>query len=126
MECWRGRVALITAASVGIGAAIANRGGSSLFEKGGIVVVGCARDVEKLKSMAAECLGAGHSGVLLPFKCDLTSEEEITSMFSAIAAQQKAVDVCINNADVAHPEPLLSGRTGGWRNMLDHGRSSHA
>lgn len=68
---------------------------------------------------AAECQRAGYSGVLVPFKCDLTNEEEILSMFSAIKAQHKGVDVCINNAGLAHPDPLLSGQTSGWKNMLD-------
>uniref|UniRef100_A0A3B5AZL3 Dehydrogenase/reductase SDR family member 11-like n=1 Tax=Stegastes partitus TaxID=144197 RepID=A0A3B5AZL3_9TELE len=40
-------------------------------------------------------------------------------MFAAIKAQHKGVDVCINNAGLAHPEPLLSGKTSGWKNMLD-------
>ncbi|MED6269316.1 hypothetical protein CHARACLAT_031812 [Characodon lateralis] len=31
----------------------------------------------------------------------------------------QGVDVCINNAGLAHPEPLLSGKTSGWKNMLD-------
>nr|XP_061828043.1 dehydrogenase/reductase SDR family member 11-like [Nerophis lumbriciformis] len=114
MERWRGRVALVTGASVGIGAAIAKE-----LVKFGMTVVGCARDFEKLKAVAAECRSEGHSGVLVPFKCDLTSEEEIASMFSAIKAQHEGVDVCINNAGVVHAEPLLSGRTTGWKNMLD-------
>lgn len=40
-------------------------------------------------------------------------------MFSAIKTLHKGVDVCINNAGLAHNEPLLSGRTEGWRNMID-------
>ncbi|XP_008295374.1 dehydrogenase/reductase SDR family member 11-like [Stegastes partitus] len=52
-------------------------------------------------------------------KCDLTKEEEILSMFAAIKAQHKGVDVCINNAGLANSEPLLNGKTSGWKNMLD-------
>uniref|UniRef100_A0A8C2Q9A3 Dehydrogenase/reductase (SDR family) member 11a n=1 Tax=Cyprinus carpio TaxID=7962 RepID=A0A8C2Q9A3_CYPCA len=40
-------------------------------------------------------------------------------MFSAIKTLHQGVDVCINNAGLAHNEPLLSGRTEGWRNMID-------
>ncbi|KAM6933813.1 dehydrogenase/reductase SDR family member 11-like [Xenentodon cancila] len=114
MDRWRGRVALVTGASVGIGAAVARE-----LVRCGMKVVGCARDVEKIQKLAAECQSAGHSGVLVPFKCDLTNEEEIQSMFSAIKAEHEGVDVCINNAGLAHPEPLLSGNTSGWKNMLD-------
>ncbi|KAM6933814.1 dehydrogenase/reductase SDR family member 11-like isoform 1-T2 [Xenentodon cancila] len=114
MDRWRGRVALVTGASVGIGAAVARE-----LVRCGMKVVGCARDVEKIQKLAAECQSAGHSGILVPLKCDLTNEEEIQSMFSAIKAEHEGVDVCINNAGLAHPEPLLSGNTSGWKNMLD-------
>ncbi|XP_061576389.1 dehydrogenase/reductase SDR family member 11-like [Cololabis saira] len=114
MDRWRGRVALVTGASVGIGAAVAAE-----LVRCGMTVVGCARDLDKLQKLAAECKSAGHTGVLVPFKCDLSNEEEIQSMFSAIKAEHKGVDVCINNAGLAHPDPLLSGNTSSWKNMLD-------
>ncbi|XP_030599679.1 dehydrogenase/reductase SDR family member 11-like [Archocentrus centrarchus] len=114
MERWRGRVALVTGASVGIGAAIAVE-----LVRCGMKVVGCARDTGKIQKLAAECQSAGHPGVLVPFKCDLTKEEDILSMFAAIKEQHKGVDVCINNAGLAHPEPLLNGKTSGWKNMMD-------
>ncbi|XP_071353137.1 dehydrogenase/reductase SDR family member 11-like isoform X1 [Trachinotus anak] len=82
-------------------------------------VDGKPRSESSWEKLAAECQTAGHSGVLVPFKCDLNNEEEILSMFSAIKAQHKGVDVCINNAGLAHPESLLNGQTSGWKNMLD-------
>ncbi|XP_030600728.1 dehydrogenase/reductase SDR family member 11-like [Archocentrus centrarchus] len=114
MERWRGRVALVTGASVGIGAAIAVE-----LVRFGMKVVSCARDVGKIQKLAAECQSAGHPGVLVPFKCDLTKEEEILSMFEAIKEQHKGVDVCINNAGLAHPELLINGKTSSWKNMMD-------
>lgn len=107
-------MALVTGASVGIGAVVAKE-----LVRHGMKVVGCARDVEKIQKLAAECQSAGHGGVLVPFKCDLSNEEEILSMFAAIKEQHGGVDVCISNAGLAHPESLLSGKTSGWRNMLD-------
>lgn len=71
------------------------------------------------QKLASECLSEGLVGILLPFKCDLMNEEEILSMFAAIKQQHGGVDVCINNAGLAHPDPLLSGTTSGWRSMLD-------
>uniref|UniRef100_A0A3B5ANZ6 Dehydrogenase/reductase (SDR family) member 11b n=1 Tax=Stegastes partitus TaxID=144197 RepID=A0A3B5ANZ6_9TELE len=112
MERWRGRVALVTGASVGIGAAVAKE-----LVRHGMKVVGCARNVDK--EVAAECNKAGYTGVLVPIKCDLSKEEEILSMFAAIKAEHKGVDVCINNAGLAHPDQLLNGKTSGWKTMLD-------
>uniref|UniRef100_A0A8B9GVL7 Dehydrogenase/reductase (SDR family) member 11a n=1 Tax=Astyanax mexicanus TaxID=7994 RepID=A0A8B9GVL7_ASTMX len=114
MERWKGRVALVTGASVGIGAAVAR----ALVQQG-MKVVGCARNVDKIEKLAAECQSAGYTGILIPYKCDLSNEEEILSMFSAIKTLYQGVDVCINNAGLSHNEPLLSGRTDGWRNMID-------
>ncbi|XP_018614247.1 dehydrogenase/reductase SDR family member 11 [Scleropages formosus] len=114
MERWKGRVALVTGASVGIGAAVARA-----LVQHGMKVVGCARSVDKIEKLAAECQSAGYQGTLIPYKCDLSSEEEILSMFSAIKTLHQGVDVCINNAGLARPESLLSGKTDGWRTMID-------
>nr|XP_055052074.1 dehydrogenase/reductase SDR family member 11-like [Misgurnus anguillicaudatus] len=114
MDRWKGRVAVVTGASVGIGAAIAK----SLVQHG-MKVVGCARNVEQIEELASECVKSGFSGTLIPYKCDLSVEEEILSMFTWIKAQHHGVDVCINNAGLAFPEPLLNGKTSSWKTMLD-------
>lgn len=114
MERWRGRVALVTGASVGIGAAVVKE-----LVRHGMKVVGCARDVDKIKKLSEECQSSGLGGVLVPYKCDLTNEDEILSMFADIKSQHQGVDVCINNAGLALLEPLLNGKTSGWKNMLD-------
>ena len=46
MERWTGRVALVTGASVGIGAAICQ-----MLSKHGLKVIGCARRVDKIQEM---------------------------------------------------------------------------
>ncbi|KAK9961881.1 hypothetical protein ABG768_007279 [Culter alburnus] len=114
MDRWKGRVALVTGASVGIGAAIAK----SLVQHG-MKVVGCARNLQQIENLAAECVSSGFSGTLFPYKCDLSIEDEVLSMFSWIKVQHQGIDVCINNAGLALPEPLLSGKTSGWKNMMD-------
>lgn len=114
MDRWKGRVALVTGASVGIGAAIAK----SLVQHG-MKVIGCARNVEQIQKLAAECVSSGFSGTLFPYKCDLSVEDDMISMFSWIKVQHQGIDVCINNAGLALPEPLLSGKTSGWRTMMD-------
>ena len=46
MERWVGRVALVTGASVGIGAAICRK-----LAQLGLIVVGCARNVDQIKKV---------------------------------------------------------------------------
>ncbi|XP_069124692.1 dehydrogenase/reductase SDR family member 11-like [Argopecten irradians] len=112
MERWTGRVALITGASVGIGAALARR-----LVKHGMKVVGCARNVQQIQDLANEL--KNEKGSLTAIKCDLTKEEEILDMFAKVKAEFGGVDVCVNNAGLAHNAPILSGETQQWREMLD-------
>ncbi|GAB1610679.1 dehydrogenase/reductase SDR family member 11-like isoform X1 [Argonauta hians] len=112
MEKWVKRTALVTGASCGIGAALCRR-----LVKSGMTVVGCARNVEKIQQLQEEL--KGEAGSLLPVKCDLNNESEILSLFDTINSQCGGVDVCINNAGLAHNEPLISGNTEKWREMLN-------
>lgn len=50
MDRWQGRVAVITGASAGVGAAVCK-----LLSQNGMKVVGCARRVEKIEALKAEC-----------------------------------------------------------------------
>ncbi|XP_022408388.1 dehydrogenase/reductase SDR family member 11 [Delphinapterus leucas] len=114
MERWRDRLALVTGASGGVGAAVAR----ALVQQG-LKVVGRARTVSNIEELAAECKSAGYPGTLTPYRCDLSNEEDILSMFSAVRSQHSGVDICINNAGLARPDTLLSGSTSGWKDMFN-------
>ncbi|CAL1260848.1 unnamed protein product [Larinioides sclopetarius] len=114
MDRWQGRVALVTGASAGIGAELCRA-----LVKHGMVVVGCARNVEKIKAIAEEINVKISPGKLVPIKCDLTKESEILALFDEISKTYSRLDVCINNAGLAHDSPLLTGSTSSFRNMLD-------
>lgn len=113
MDRWRGRVALVTGASIGIGASVAQK----LVEYG-MTVVGCARDVDKITAIAEKL--KAFDGKLVPVKCDLRKEEEILAMFELIKKEHGGVDVCINNAGLSvSPDSILQGTTEAWRTQLD-------
>ncbi|XP_070572613.1 dehydrogenase/reductase SDR family member 11-like [Ptychodera flava] len=114
MERWINRVALVTGASVGIGKAISH----ALVERG-MVVYGCGRSVDKIKSHSEELKSQSAKGSLHAVKCDLRNEEEILSMFAEIKRNHGGVDVCINNAGLSINANLLDGRTDDWKTMLD-------
>ena len=59
------------------------------------------------------------TGTLHGIKCDLSKPDEISAMFAEIKEKYGGVDVCINNAGLAHPSNLLEGETEDWRHMLD-------
>ncbi|CAL1291648.1 unnamed protein product [Larinioides sclopetarius] len=114
MERWEGRVALVTGASMGIGAELCR-----VLLQHGMIVVGCARSVEKIKSIVEEDAMKNSPGRLVAIRCDLTKESDILSMFQEIRQIFGRVDVCINNAGLGYEEPLLTGSTSEFRNMLD-------
>lgn len=69
--------------------------------------------------MSKKISGIDGVGKLLAVKCDLSKEEEIKATFQRAQAEFGGVDVCVNNAGLAHSAPLLSGATSDWKDMLD-------
>jgi NADP-dependent 3-hydroxy acid dehydrogenase YdfG len=64
MDRWRGRVAVVTGASSGIGAAVCR-----MLSDEGMKVVGCARRVERIQELAKEC------GNVHPYKVRIWRKE---------------------------------------------------
>ena len=114
-ERWRGRVALVTGASSGIGRAIAER----LAVEEGMKVVVCARRSDRLSALIKAIRAREPKAELLAVACDLRDEAAIERMFAALRARFGGVDVLINNAGIGRAAPLLSGATEHWREMLE-------
>ena len=105
MNRWHGKIALVTGASDGIGAVIAQK----LVEHG-MKVVGCARNEELLNNTAAKINQTG-KGEMFPFKCDLIDEAQILNMFQFIKEKFGTMHVCVNNAAIIHNTSILEGKT---------------
>ena len=132
MERWDGKVAVVTGASVGIGAAIATQ-----LVKNGLTVIGCSRKntdkievntskhdsfilqklVPLVQSLSQEL--SSESGKLVARRCDVRQEQEVKEVFQFARTQFGGVDVCVNNAGLAHWAPILTGSTEEWREMLE-------
>ncbi len=110
MERWRGRVALVTGASSGIGRATARE-----LAQAGMKVAVCARRQERLRELEAELEG----GDLLVVSADLRLEADIARLFSTVRERWGGVDVLVNNAGLGHAASLLTGSTEEWREMLE-------
>ncbi|MDJ0729441.1 MAG: dehydrogenase/reductase SDR family member 11 [Crocosphaera sp.] len=106
------KVALITGASSGIGGAIAHR----LAEENYRLVI-CARRQERLDQLTKKL--QEKNSEMLALKVDLRQEAEILTMFNTIRKQWGGVDILINNAGLGHKEPLMTGETEAWREMLE-------
>ena len=62
---------------------------------------------------------SGKSGRLLAVKCNVRDEADIKAAFKKAVEVFGGVEVCVNNAGLAHDAPLLSGSTEEWRDMLE-------
>jgi|YNPNPStandDraft_1061719.scaffolds.fasta_scaffold01887_10 UDP-glucose 4-epimerase len=88
---WRGKVAVVTGASSGIGAETARR-----LAREGLRVVLVARRQERLEALAEEIRASG--GEALTVCADLADEQERLRVFQVVKETYGAVDVLVNNA----------------------------
>ena len=94
------KVAIVTGASRGIGAAVARR----LAKDGFAVAINYAAGAAQAEALAAELTAAG--GQALAVQADVASADDVRRMFDAVERQLGQVDVLVNNAGVLKALPL--------------------
>lgn len=112
MERWVGKVAVVTGASSGCGAAIAEE-----LTKQGLLVVGLARRLDRLEELSSKC--ASYSGKFFAKKTDIGVENEIVEAFSWVLKNVGPVAVLVNNAGMSAPTTLIGGDSKMWRQILE-------
>jgi 3-oxoacyl-[acyl-carrier protein] reductase len=95
-----GKVAIVTGAARGIGAAIARR----LADDGFAVVVNYASSSKEAEALVAELAASGAKAIAV--KADVAKPDEVRAMFETAEAQLGKVDVLVNNAGVLKTVPL--------------------
>lgn len=106
------RVALITGASSGIGAAIARDLGAR-----GYHLALAARRRDALEGVAQHIRNVG--GQALPLECDVSVGPSIATCVERALAEFGRVDVLVNNAGVMHSGNIVGADTRDWRTMID-------
>jgi NAD(P)-dependent dehydrogenase (short-subunit alcohol dehydrogenase family) len=89
-----GRVAIVTGASVGLGARFA-----ATLAAAGATVIACARRLEPLERLAGE-----HERVEAR-RCDVTDPGQVDALVAGVLERHGRVDVCVNNAGIASGGP---------------------
>ncbi len=102
MEPWRGKWALITGASAGIGWALAEQ-----LAAGGTHLILTARRRERLEALA-EKLSKQHGVRIEVFPADLTLPDAPEHLFAFTEKQRIAVDLLVNNAGFGMYGPFPS------------------
>ncbi|RZC40064.1 adh short and/or KR domain containing protein, partial [Asbolus verrucosus] len=112
MDRWVGKVAIVTGASAGIGAAIA----AKLVEEG-LQVAGIARRSERVEELAKKL--KDKKGKLHAIKADMSKEEDILSAFKQVSEKLGPVHILINNAGIIQQTNLAEGDTEKWKKIFD-------
>jgi 3-oxoacyl-[acyl-carrier protein] reductase len=94
MTVERGKVAIVTGASRGIGAAVAER----LAGDGFTVVINYSGDTRSAEALARTIEGKG--GRTLTVKADVSDPNAVRGMFDAAEAAFGGIDVLVNNAGI--------------------------
>lgn len=111
MEQWRGKVAIVTGASVGIGANTA-----IALADAGMQVIGFARRAELIDALQASVKG---DGKIVGYKVDLTIEKELLDAFERVESEYGGVDVLINNAAFLASDFVCNTSSETMRKMLE-------
>jgi len=107
----KGRVALVTGASQGIGRACA-----LALAEAGATVAAAARNRDNLASVVEEITRAG--GAAQAFPMDVVSDEQIKSASKAVLDTFGKVDILVNNAGITRDQLLLRMKRADWDTVL--------
>lgn len=114
MERWKNKVAVVTGASSGIGAACATH-----LTKCGMIVVGFARRKENIYCLKDKVPNEVRMN-LHAIKCDVSNEHDVIRSFAWVVDNFGGIDVLVHSAGVIeHTELLEKGNTKKIKRTID-------
>jgi len=108
----KGKIALITGATQGIGLATAR----ALADEGCHLAF-CGRNTRQLQRRQKELEGKGIR--VLAVTCDVRNEQSVSELFKAVRRRFRRIDILINNAGIAHADlPIAKLLLGAWSDVI--------
>lgn len=96
----RGKKALVTGASSGIGRKVA-----LAYAEAGAEIALVARSLDVLEVLAGEIAAAG--GKAVPIACDVTRQDQVSATVDRMTAELGGIDVAVCNAGIVSVTPML-------------------
>jgi acetoacetyl-CoA reductase len=111
----RGKVAVITGSSRGIGAAIARELGS----QGSHVVLNYLRTADQASELAQELDDAGQSGAVLTVQADVSDEQQAGRLMQTVWEHFGRLDILVNNAGITRDRTFRKISGDEWRDVIE-------
>ena len=108
-----GKIAIVTGAGRGIGAAIAK----TLAAEGAKVIVNYSRSAEAAAQVVSDIETAGGAAVAL--QADVAVPEQVEALVKSVMAQFGRIDILVNNAGITRDKLILRMSVEDWDTVLN-------
>ena len=109
----KGRVAIVAAASTGLGRAVARE-----LSKEGAKVAICARTAQALEKTVQE-IHSETGGEILQKTVDVRNEAEVASFVADVESRFGRIDICVTNSGGPPSKLFADTRTADWQSAID-------
>src|SRR5690349_10174952 len=109
----KGKVALVTGASRGIGKAI-----SLALASEGATVILTARNEAKLREVGEAITAQGHGSARV-FPCDVSDNRAVRELVPKIVEELGRIDILVNNAASTYVASVIMSNEERWREQFD-------
>ena len=110
-----GRVAIVTGAGQGLGAAIAE----TLHRAGATVIVNYFADADGINQPRAQAVAAALGERAVDMAADVRSPEQLAAMVEQVVTRFGRLDIVVNNAGILRDKTLKNMSSADWQAVID-------